>query len=195
MDAWTAVFLVGGLLMLASEFVAPSLVAMFLGAAAVITAGLRGLGVVDSVPLSVLVWAVTSLALLVPFRPLVQRLVPGRSVVRRDTTDVEQDREQMGQVVEVVEDISDEDDNGRIRFQGTTWQARSTAGRFRSGERVQLVYRAESVWVVEAVGGNDATGAGRDLFGTAPDAARPEGEVEAEAEAALGQDAPAPRRR
>jgi len=191
MDAWTAVFLVGGLLLLASEFVAPSLVAMFLGAAAVITAGLRGLGVADSVPLSVLVWAVTSLALLVPFRPLVQRLVPGRSVVRRDTTDVENDREEMGQVVEVVEDVSDEDDNGRIRFQGTTWQARSTGGRFRAGERVQLVYRAESVWVVEAVGGSDATGAARDLFGTAPGAARTENK--AEVEAVVGEDAPSPR--
>ncbi len=193
MDPWTAIFLVGGLVLLASEVVAPSLMAMFLGAAGLITAGLRGLGVLDSVPISFLVWAVTSLALVLPFRPLVQRLVPGRSVVKRDTTDVDHDREQMGEVVEVVEDVSDDDDNGRIRFQGTTWQARSTTGRFKAGERVQLVYRAESVWVVEAVGAgvdNAVEGGGaRDLFGT------PNAEANAEVEEAVRDVVDVPRRR
>ena len=193
MDPWTAVCLVGGLVLLASEFVAPSLLAMFLGAAGVITAGLRGLGVVDSVPISVLVWAVTSLALVLPFRPLVQRLVPGRSVVKRDATDVEHDREQMGAVVDVVEDVSDDDDQGRIRFQGTTWQARSTTGKFKKGERVQLVYRAESVWVVEAVAANDDNavegGGARDLFGTAT------AESKAEVASAVNEEVEVPRRR
>jgi membrane protein implicated in regulation of membrane protease activity len=152
MDPWTALFLVGGLVLLASELAAPSLFAMFLGIAALVTAGLRGLGVLDSVPASFVVWAVTSLALVVPFRRIVQRLVPGRSVVKHDATDVEHDREAMGEVVLVVEDVSDDDDDGRIRFQGTTWQARSTSGKFKEGERVQLVYRSEGVWVVEAVG-------------------------------------------
>jgi membrane protein implicated in regulation of membrane protease activity len=189
MNPWTALFLVGGLLMLASEFVAPSLVAMFLGAAALITAGLRGLGIVDDVALSFLVWAVTSLALVVPFRPLVQRLVPGRSVVKRDATDVESDREQMGQVVEVIDDVCDDNDDGRIRFQGTTWQARATTGRFARGERVQLVYRAESVWIVEAVGADVENDRARDLFGTATP------EAEAEVEAAVEADAEVARRR
>jgi membrane protein implicated in regulation of membrane protease activity len=189
MDPWTALFLLGGLLLLASEFVAPSLVAIFLGAGALITAGLRGLGVVDSVPVSVLVWAVTTLALVVPFRPLVQRLVAKRSVVKRDATDVEHDREQMGQVVDVLEDISEVDDNGRIRFQGTTWQARSTSGSFKKGDRVQLVYRAEAIWIVEAVEGAGPETATRDLFGTAT------AEADAVVEAALQAEVPSSRRR
>ncbi len=159
MDFWTGVFVVGGVLLVASELVAPTLLAMFLGAAALITAGVRGLGL-QSVPLSVLVWAVTSLALVLPFRRVVQRLVPGRSVVRRDRTDVEGDREFTGEVVEVIEDVDDEGEHGRIRFQGTTWQARSTTGRFPKGDKVQLVYRADAVWIVEAVG----DGLSRDLF-------------------------------
>lgn len=166
MDIWTGLLLVIGAVLVASEFIAPSLLAMFVGVAAFITAGLRHVGLFESVPLTVLVWAVTSLALVVPMRPLVHRLVPGRSVVKRDRTDVEDDREAMGEVVEVVEDVADDNDLGRIRFQGTTWQARSTNGRFAKGAKVQLVYRAEAVWVVEAVGANDGTndGAGRDLF-------------------------------
>jgi membrane protein implicated in regulation of membrane protease activity len=157
---------------------------MFLGAAALITAGVRGLGL-ESVPLSVLVWAVASLALVLPFRPLVQRLVPGRSVVRRDRTDVEGDRERMGEVVEVVEDVDDEGEQGRIRFQGTTWQARSTTGHFKRGEKVQLVYRQEAVWVVEAVG----DGSARDLF-VVPDA-----EASQPVQAAQSIDADAPARK
>jgi membrane protein implicated in regulation of membrane protease activity len=68
-----------------------------------------------------------------------------------DTTDVDVDRDAMGQVVVVMEDISDDHDNGRIRFQGTTWKARSTAGAIAKGERAQLVLRDKTVWVVEPV--------------------------------------------
>jgi membrane protein implicated in regulation of membrane protease activity len=183
MDPWTLLLLVAGAVLVGSEFVAPSLLAMFVGAAAFVTAGLRALGVVESVPLSLLVWAVTALGMVLPFRPLVQRLVPGRSVVKRDRTDVETDRESMGEIVEVVEDISDENDAGRIRFQGTTWQARATTGRFGRGEKVQLVYRQDAVWVVEAVGAG-ADGGARELFAVTADAAG-EAAVDTPAEAAI----------
>jgi membrane protein implicated in regulation of membrane protease activity len=161
MDPLTLLFVVGGLVLLASEFVAPSLVAVFLGVAALLTAGVRALGLVDGVAASFLLWGLSSLALVLPFRPLVQRLVPGRSVVKRDATDVDRDRDEMGQVVEVVDDITEDNDEGRIRFQGTTWRARATAGSFKKGERVQLVFRRESVWFVEPVASDDALAAAR----------------------------------
>jgi membrane protein implicated in regulation of membrane protease activity len=89
--------------------------------------------------------------------------IAGRAETRKDNTDVEHDRDAMGEVVEVVEDISDDNDLGRIRFQGTTWQARSTTGVFKKGDKAQLVYRDGSLWVVEPV--NEAVA--RDLFGQA----------------------------
>jgi len=155
-DFWTLVFLIGGILLIASEFVAPSLLTVFLGASALITAGLRGVGLLESLPLSFLVWSVVSLALVIPLRPLAQRF-GGKSVVKKDHTDVERDRDSMGEIVEVVDDIGDEHE-GRIRFQGTTWQAKTTSGTLKKGERAQLIYRQGSLWMVEAVS------EGRDLF-------------------------------
>jgi membrane protein implicated in regulation of membrane protease activity len=112
--------------------------------------------------MSLLVWSLLSTALLIPLRPLAKKIA-GRADVRRDTTDVDDDRDSMGEVVVVVEEIADDHDQGRIRFQGTTWQARSTAGQFKQGDKVQLVYRDGSIWVVEAV--NETVE--RDLFGNA----------------------------
>jgi membrane protein implicated in regulation of membrane protease activity len=159
-DPWTIAFLVGGLALIASEFVAPSLFTVFLGVAALMTAGLRGVGLVDSVPVSFLLWSVISLGLVIPFRPLVQKYLPGgKSVAKKDSTDVENDRDSMGEIVEVVEDVAD-DKEGRIRFQGTTWTARMTTGSLKKGEKAQLVYREGSIWIIEAVG----DGSARDLF-------------------------------
>lgn len=171
MDVWTIVFLVGGIALVASEAVAPALVSVFLGVAALITAGLRWVGVLESLPLSLLVFAFTSLALAIPGRLLLNRLVPGRSDVRRDRTDVDDDKDAMGEVVTVVEDVSDEHDTGRIRFQGTTWQARSVHGVIARGEQAQLVYREGSLWIVEPV---VVDGGARDLFRSVESAERVE---------------------
>jgi membrane protein implicated in regulation of membrane protease activity len=161
MDPIAWMFLIGGVVLLISEFVAPSLAAGFLGVGAMITAGLRALGVVDSVPVSLLLWAVSSVGLMLPLRPALKRLA-GRADVVKDSTDVDQDRDAMGEVVDVVEDISEDHDNGRIRFQGTTWQARSTNGSILKGQKANLVYRQGSLWVVEPV--PEELGA-RNLFG------------------------------
>lgn len=146
---------------MASEFIVPSLFTVFLGVAALMTAGLRGMGLVESVPLSFLLWSVISLGLVIPFRPLVQKLIPGgKSVVKKDRTDVEHDRDSMGEVVEVIEDVAEEHELGRIRFQGTTWMARTTMGSLKKGEKAQLVYREGSIWIIEPVGDQST----RDLF-------------------------------
>lgn len=173
MDPWTVAFIVAGLLLMASEFLVPSLVGAFIGFAALMTAGLRGLGLVESVPWSLVWWSVLSLSLAIPFRPLAQRLVPGRSEARKDKTDIDTDRDSMGEVVTVVEDVDEDHDLGRIRFQGTTWQARSTSGKFRAGQEAQLVYRDGMVWIVEPLA---IDAAARNLF---TGVATPEGSSEA----------------
>jgi membrane protein implicated in regulation of membrane protease activity len=132
----------------------------FFGVAAILTGGLHAIGLVDSLPATLFVWAVTSVALVLPFRPMMQKLA-GKAQSHKDRTDVDEDRDSMGEVVEVVEDVSEENDIGRIRFQGTTWQARCTTGTLKAGERAQLVYRQGSLWVVEPVA---VEGAHRELF-------------------------------
>ena len=160
MDPIAIAFVIGGLALLVSEAVVPSLVAGFFGVAAILTGGLHAIGLVDSLPATLLVWAMTSVALVLPFRPMLQKLA-GKAQSHRDPTDVDADRDAMGEVVDVVEDVSEENDIGRIRFQGTTWQARCTTGTLKAGERAQLVYRQGSLWVVEPVA---VEGAHRELF-------------------------------
>jgi membrane protein implicated in regulation of membrane protease activity len=141
MDPVTLAFLVAGLALLLSEVKVPGAVAGFFGVGALLTAAVRGVGLVDTIPVSLLVWGITTTALIVPLRPMVKKLI-GRSDARKDRTDVDQDRDSMGEVVDVIEDVSEEHDQGRIRFQGTTWQARSTTGSIKKGDKATLVYRA-----------------------------------------------------
>lgn len=149
MDWITIAFVVLGVLLIASELLALSLVPVFLGAAALAVAGLRALGLVESVPASLLAWSVTSVALTLSLRPVLRRtLQPGQRTVDRS----HEDDDAVGSVVQVVEPVSDQSDDGRIRFQGTTWAARAVDGSIPRGEQARLVYKDKLVWVVEPLG-------------------------------------------
>jgi inner membrane protein len=150
MDIITWLFLLVGAGLLVSEFMTLSLAAGFFGVSGLLVAALRAAGLVESLPLSLMLWAVGAAALLVPLRPLLARSV-GLGERRRDRTDLERDTDAMGEIVDVMEDVAEDHDNGRIWFQGTSWQARSTSGVLRKGERAQLVLRDKTVWVIEAV--------------------------------------------
>jgi membrane protein implicated in regulation of membrane protease activity len=148
LDAITIAFLVGGLLLIGSELVHLSLVPVFFGVSALITAGLHALGILPSLPASLLAWSITSVALTLPLRPLVRRLLPGAKAVF-DPSD--EDKDAMGELVEVIDAVDDESASGRIRHQGTTWSARAVEGHIPKGARAKLVYREKMTWVVEAV--------------------------------------------
>jgi membrane protein implicated in regulation of membrane protease activity len=145
-DWVTALFLVGGILLIASEALHTALVPVFLGVAALIVAALRGLGIVETVPMSLLVWSFTSVALALPLRPLAKKFVGG-AVKRFDRSD--EVRDAYGEIVEIVEAVDDVSNNGRIRFQGTTWAARSTEGTLAAGTKAKLFAKDNRVWVVE----------------------------------------------
>jgi membrane protein implicated in regulation of membrane protease activity len=144
-DWLTILFLVAGVLLIASEAVHMALVPVFFGLAALIVAALRGVGLVESLPASLLLWSIMSVALTIPLRPIARRLIKGQA--KYDRSDAIKDA--LGQVVEVVEDVDEDSDNGRIRFQGTTWAARSMEGRLPKGSRAKLYAKDKLVWVVE----------------------------------------------
>ena len=146
MDAITWIFLIAGALLIASEFVQLSLVSVFLGVSALVVGGLRALGVVESIPLSLLAWSLVSLGLTVPLRPLVRRLLPAGE---RKFDHAHEDKDAMGVVVDVEQAVDDASSNGRIRFQGTTWSATSTVGTLAKGQKAKILYRDKMVWVVE----------------------------------------------
>lgn len=148
-DWVTIAFLVGGLALIASEAAYLSLVQVFFGVSALMVAGLRAIGLIDSVSASLLLWSFMSVAMALPLRPLARRYFK-TGEARHDHSD--EDRDAMGEVVEVVEEISDTHQSGRVRFQGTTWAAQTTEGTIPAGAKCKLMVKDKTVWIVEPLG-------------------------------------------
>jgi inner membrane protein len=143
---WITWFWLGiGVLLIASELLHLSFTTLFLGVAALIVALLTGVGLVEGLIFSIVVFAVTSLGLVIPLRPLVRKYLPGES--QHDPSD--EDRNAYGMVVPVIETVHEGDNSGRIRFQGTTWPATSLAGEIPAGTQARLVTRDKLAWIVE----------------------------------------------
>lgn len=152
-DPVTITFLVIGILLIASEALHLSLVPVFFGVAALLVAGLRAIGVVDSVSTSLLLWGFSSLGLTLPLRPVLKRYFKTGDA-KHDHS--HEDKDAMGQVVEVLETIDDTGPTGRVRFQGTSWSAQCTDGSIPKGGRARLVYKDKLVWVVEPLSALEA---------------------------------------
>lgn len=142
-----------GALLMALELVVPGLILVFLGAGALVVAGVRALGWVQGTLPSLTAWFVASSALLLGLRSLLQRLLPGQT--ERGQTD--EDADAFGQVVPVVEAIPGGEAEGRIRFHGTSWPARSAEGPIEAGAAARILYRESNAWVVEPVRAKDTS--------------------------------------
>jgi membrane protein implicated in regulation of membrane protease activity len=141
----TWAWLAAGLGLLATEFKAPHLVAGFLGSSALVVAGLRALGLVESTPASVGWWGVISLALLLALRKTLAKYAAKPEVSKASVSD---DVRLYGALVDVVLTIP-EGGEGRIRLDGTSWQAVCLLGAVPAGAKARLVRRENLVWVVE----------------------------------------------
>ena len=179
---WT--FVVGGLLLMVLETVVPGGVAGFLGLGGLVIAGLRALGLLVDPWTAVITWVFLSVGLTIALRPLAMRFVQGD--ISLALTD--EDAEAMGETVMVVEEVGEEEP-GRIRYRGATWEARTVEGTLPKGAEAALLYRDNLTWIVEAADDSDldlelseATGA--DLV----DDDREQADDEASGDAGLGYD-------
>ena len=162
----TWAFVVGGLLLMVLETLIPGGVAGFLGVGGLVIAGLRAMGLLVD-PLTALVtWIFLSAGLTIALRPLLLRFVRGDSSLAL----TDEDAEAMGQTVTVVEDVGDEDP-GRIRFRGATWDARAVDGTLPEGAQATILYRDNLTWVVEPADDADLDAELSEALGTdLPDA-------------------------
>lgn len=144
----TWLWLAAALLLLGSELAVPSLSAAFFGLGALTVAALRALGVVESTGASLALLAGSSTLYLLLLRRVFSRWIGHKP--ERSRQSVDEDARAFGALVEVLDDVGDEA-AGRIRFDGTTWAARTESGLVRRGERARLLYRDNLVWVVAPV--------------------------------------------
>ena len=138
-------WLVAGILLIVMELFIPGLVVCFLGAAAIIVAGLRWIGLIPGLTESFTVWFITSIVLLLGLRHFLLRWIPSESSYQLTDEDVTA----VGSIVEVIQTVSNTDQQGRIRYAGTTWPAVTRQGTLMPGQKAKLLYRDNLVWVVE----------------------------------------------
>ncbi|MGI5860902.1 MAG: NfeD family protein [Myxococcales bacterium] len=141
----TWIWLVGGIALMLAELIVPGAVVVFLGAAAVLVAGARWLGLIESLMSSFTAWFVLSLAMIIGLRSLVGRF----SSAEKSVQPTEEDLDSFGKVVDVIVTIGPNDQTGRVRYLGTSWPARSLKGSLEPGSRARIVDRENLGFVVE----------------------------------------------
>lgn len=146
----TWAFVVGGFLLMAVETVVPGGVAGFLGVGGLVIAGLRALGLLLDPWTAIITWVFLSVGLTIALRPLAMRFVQGE--ISLALTD--EDAEAMGEIVTVIEEVGEEDP-GRIRYRGASWDARTVEGRLPKGAQAKLLYRDNLTWIVEPADDSD----------------------------------------
>ena len=144
----TLIWLVAGLVLCGSELVVPGLITIFLGLGALGVALLRWLGLVESLPLSFLIWVVSSAGLILAMRKTAASWI---SKPETSTADIDERSAEFGQEVEVLSDVNENNAEGRIRFQGTSWPATTTEGTLKKGDTARIVYRENVSYVVEPI--------------------------------------------
>lgn len=145
MDLFTIAWLVFGVSLMLAELVLPGLVIVFFGAAALLVGLASWLGWVSGLGAGVGLWLASSAGLILGVRGSLKRVAAGE--LARGSTDEAIDA--FGHRVLVVEAMGP-DQEGRIRYQGTTWPARTLDERLEPGAPARIVTRDNLVWIVEA---------------------------------------------
>ena len=143
----TWLWFAAGTVLILAEFILPGLVVVFLGVAAVLVGLARWLHLLEGVFTSLTAWFILSLALIIFLRQMIARFVPAETSYQ--STD--EDLEAQGSLVEVLVPVEEENSEGRIRFQGSSWQATTLKGSIPLGGTARLLYRENLVWFVEQV--------------------------------------------
>ncbi|MCW7470638.1 NfeD family protein [Leptospira kanakyensis] len=139
------VWILLGITLLFSEFLLPGTFVMFLGIGAIFTGILTRL-----VPLEfytqVVVWVVSSLVSILVGGSAVKRFFKSESSVDPFVQD-----DFLNQIVPVETDILVKRHGGKIRFQGTLWDAVSTDSKIPKGNFVRILSRENLTFTVEQV--------------------------------------------
>jgi inner membrane protein len=144
-ETLTWIFLGGGILLMILEAVLPGGVAFFLGISGVGVGILRFLGLLSDPVSAFAAWLLTSVGLTIAIRPFIKKYFKSETY----TKIADEDFEAMDQIAVVTRELNEDDNSGRIRFNGASWNARTLSGRIKPGAKVVIRYRENTTWVVE----------------------------------------------
>lgn len=152
-DFLTWIFLGGGIILMLMELVLPAGVALFLGFSGLTVGILRFFGILSGAGVSVAAWLIISIGLTLAIRPFLNKYFKPESFYKI----ADEDYEAMDKIAVVTKRVNDRDNSGRIRFDGTSWSARSMDGSIKEGDEVKIRFRENTTWIVESVGITEPT--------------------------------------
>ncbi|MCU0825600.1 MAG: NfeD family protein [Leptospira sp.] len=138
-------WVVFGIILLVSEFLIPGTFIIFLGIGAIIT-GITTRVFEISFSYQILLWVLTSGVLIAVGGAFLKKFFRSESSVDPFVKD-----DYIGQIVPVETDILVERLGGKVRFQGTVWDAISTKDRISKGDYVRILSRDNLTFTVERV--------------------------------------------
>lgn len=132
-----------GLVLVVAEFIVPEFVIFFFGVGALLNSVLVAIfpGIASSIPLQILTWLGFSAVTLFSLRKYLASWFRGRRFEEDDQN------EWIGRSAKVTKTISP-DSPGRISLNGTTWVAESYDETFEPGERVEVLKREGTRFLV-----------------------------------------------
>lgn len=132
-----------GLVLIVSEFVVPEFVIFFFGMGALLNSVLTAIfpGLAASIPLQIITWLGLSAVSLFSLRRYLSKWFRGRKFEEDDQADW------IGRGAKVTEEIAP-DKPGRISLNGTTWVAESFDETFKPGDRVEVIQREGTRFLV-----------------------------------------------
>ena len=122
-----------GLALVISEFLLPGVILVFFGVGAWVVSLTTWIGLTDGLTGQLLVFAISSILLLVLLRRWFQAKFLGHQTGEQDPYDNLDDL--AGEIVVVTENVSA--DGGKVEFKGAAWSARSET-EIRAGERATV---------------------------------------------------------
>ena len=147
MDLYVYLWLAAGAIMIISELFAPGLIIVFLGASAITVAMLRATGILHSHAAEFFAFGVISLVYTMSFRSLLKKYFPSEKYYNWQ----DEDLEAHGQVVPVVTTVDSETSSGRIKYNGTSWPAKTLEGTINAGAEARILHRDNIGWLIEKV--------------------------------------------
>ena len=143
MDYIPYIWLILGLVLLASEFLIPGFVIFFFGVAAIVMAGITLLipGLSTNFPLQILIWLFSSGLTLGIFRRFFRKTFKGK-VIKGDD-----EEEFRGRIATTLEAISN-NHPGRVSFQGTSWKAIAYDEKIKKGDTVEILKKENLTLIV-----------------------------------------------
>jgi membrane protein implicated in regulation of membrane protease activity len=141
------IWLLLGIILIFSEFFVPNLVISFFGGGALITALTTWSQITPNLPLQLLVFISSSLFLLLFLRKYLKRIFLGKL---EDRDESQEFNVEIGKIVQVLEAVKPGETGGKVKYQGTPWQARSSQ-RIEVGENAVICGKDNITLIVEKV--------------------------------------------